>query len=85
MQASGSAKPIYPNNQKKEKYMLILTRKIGQQVLIGGGSIQVKILKADEDVITIGFIAPAHIDIDREEIFVRKNLERMLAKHAAIA
>lgn len=60
--------------------MLILTRKIGQQVLIGGGSIQVKILKADEDVITIGFIAPAHIDIDREEIFVRKNLERMLAK-----
>ncbi len=65
--------------------MLILTRKIGQQVLIGGGSIQVKILKADEDVITIGFIAPAHIDIDREEIFVRKNLERMLAKRAAIA
>lgn len=65
--------------------MLILTRKIGQQVLIGGGSIQVKILKADENVITIGFVAPAHIDIDREEIFVRKNRERMLAEHAAHA
>jgi carbon storage regulator len=60
--------------------MLILTRKIGQQVLIGGGSIQVKIIKADDDVITLGFVAPSNIDIDREEIFVRKERERMLDK-----
>lgn len=63
--------------------MLILTRKIGQQVLIGGGSIQVKILKADDDVITIGFVAPPNVDIDREEIFVRKSRERMLASNLA--
>lgn len=52
--------------------MLVLTRKIGQQVLINNGSIQVKVLKVDNGVISIGFKAPDHIDIDREEIFLKK-------------
>lgn len=52
--------------------MLVLTRRIGEQVLINQGSIQVKVLKVDNGVITIGFNAPADVDIDREEIFIRK-------------
>jgi carbon storage regulator len=52
--------------------MLVLTRKIGQQVLIGKGSIQVKILKVKGDFISIGFNAPSHIDIDREEVYIKK-------------
>lgn len=52
--------------------MLVLTRKIGQQILIGKGMIQMKVLKIDDDVISLGFNAPQHIDIDREEIYIKK-------------
>ena len=52
--------------------MLVLTRKIGQQVLIDNGSIQIKILKVNGGSISIGFKAPEHVDIDREEIFLKK-------------
>ncbi len=53
--------------------MLVLTRKIGQQVLIAQGAIQVKVLNVDNDKISLGFYAPDHIDIDREEVFFKKN------------
>ena len=52
--------------------MLILTRKIGQQILIGKGLIQMKVLKVTDDIISIGINAPQHIDIDREEIYLKK-------------
>jgi carbon storage regulator len=52
--------------------MLVLTRKIGQQVLINDGSIQVKVLGINGNDIRIGFIAPQGIDIDREEIYLQK-------------
>lgn len=52
--------------------MLVLTRKIGQQILIGKGVIQMKILKVKDDIISIGINAPEHIDIDREEVYLKK-------------
>lgn len=52
--------------------MLVLTRKIGQQILIGKGVIQMKVLKVENDIISIGINAPLHIDIDREEIYLKK-------------
>ena len=52
--------------------MLVLTRKIGQQVLIGNGIIQMKVLKIDGGNISLGFNAPEDIDIDREEVYLRK-------------
>ena len=58
--------------------MLVLTRKIGQQVLLNKGSIQVKVLKIDDDIITIGFSAPEDVDIDREEIYVKKLMQNRL-------
>ena len=56
--------------------MLVLTRRIGQQILIGRGVIQLKVLKVEGDTISIGFNAPSNIDIDREEIYLKKALQR---------
>ena len=61
--------------------MLVLTRKIGQQILMDKGMIQMKILKVTDDVISIGIHAPQHIDIDREEIYIKK-LQQEKAKVA---
>lgn len=56
--------------------MLVLTRKIGQQVQIGNGLIQIKVLKVNDDIISIGFNAPSNIDIDREEVYLKKIAQR---------
>lgn len=56
--------------------MLVLTRKLGQQVFIDEGMIQMKILKIGREIISIGFNAPEHIDIDREEIYLKKLAQR---------
>ena len=52
--------------------MLILTRKVGENILIDRGQIQVKVLFENDGVITLGVQAPSHIDIDRQEIFMQK-------------
>ena len=66
--------------------MLVLTRKIGQQILIGKGLIQMKVLKIDEDVISIGIKAPQHIEVDREEIYLKKlQQEKTLISLAKVA
>jgi carbon storage regulator len=52
--------------------MLVLTRKIGQQILIGNGVIQMKVLNMDKGIIRIGISAPLSIDIDREEVYLKK-------------
>lgn len=56
--------------------MLVLTRKIGQQVLIGNGLVQMKVLNVVDGIISIGFSAPSHIEIDREEVYLRKLAQR---------
>jgi len=57
--------------------MLVLSRKIGQQILIGDGLVQIKVLKVKGDNISIGFTAPSHIDINREEIYIQKRAQRV--------
>ncbi|HHG8504987.1 TPA: carbon storage regulator [Legionella pneumophila] len=49
--------------------MLVLTRKAGQQIFMDKGRIQMKVIKVEDDVISIGIDAPFHIDIAREEVF----------------
>ncbi len=56
--------------------MLVLTRKIGQQILMDKGTIQLKVLKVNNDIISIGIQAPQHIEIDREEIYLKKTIQR---------
>lgn len=60
--------------------MLVLTRRKGQQIMINKGSIQLKVLKIDGDNIRLGIHAPQGIDIDREEIFLKKCLEAKQVK-----
>ncbi len=66
--------------------MLILTRKEGEQVMINNGSIRLKVLHVNlnDGMITIGFNAPEHIDIDRGEIFYKKRLQRPVADGATL-
>lgn len=51
--------------------MLVLTRFIGQDIIIGEGkdAIRVKLLSTQRGKATIGVVAPRHISVHREEIF----------------
>ncbi|MBN9231785.1 MAG: carbon storage regulator [Legionella sp. 40-6] len=52
--------------------MLVLTRRVGEQILINKGEIEIKVLYEHNGIITLGVKAPAHIDVDRKEIFLKK-------------
>ena len=48
--------------------MLILTRRTDEEIVIGD-EITVRVLEIDENTVQLGFIAPPHVTIDREEIY----------------
>lgn len=52
--------------------MLVLTRRVGEQILINKGQIQIKVLYVRKGHIAIGINAPSNIEVDREEIYLRK-------------
>jgi len=52
--------------------MLILTRKMGQSVIIGG-NIEINILEIEEDKVRIGVNAPKEISILRKELIEVKD------------
>lgn len=56
--------------------MLVLTRRVGEQILIDKGQIQIKVLYERNGVIAIGVQAPSHVDVDRKEIYMRKLLNQ---------
>jgi len=47
--------------------MLVLSRKKGQRVVIGG-SVEVKVLEVHGDRVKLGFTGPAEVPIHREEV-----------------
>ncbi|MDH4379339.1 MAG: carbon storage regulator CsrA [Vampirovibrionales bacterium] len=49
--------------------MLVLTRKTGQKLIIGGG-IEIKILETHGDSVKIGIEAPKDVPIYREELYL---------------
>lgn len=55
--------------------MLVLTRRNGEQILIDKGQIIVKVLYQRKGVVALGIQAPPHVDVDRQEIFIRKQAE----------
>lgn len=59
--------------------MLVLTRKAGQQIFMDKGRIQMKVIKVEDDVISIGIDAPLHIDIARAEVFSHNLAQEKLA------
>lgn len=58
--------------------MLLLTRKHGEEIFIDKGQIMVKVIFAKNGKALLGIHAPQHIDIDRKEIFLRKQRDNTL-------
>lgn len=57
--------------------MLVLTRKKGEFILIDKGRIKIQFLYRRGERVALGIQAPSHIDVEREEIFLRKQAEIM--------
>lgn len=55
--------------------MLVLTRRAGEQVFINKGQIQIKVLHIRNGNVALGIKAPNQIEVDREEIYYRKQEE----------
>lgn len=54
--------------------MLILTRKVGESIMIGE-SVQIKVLGVRSGQIKIGIEAPRDLEVHREEIYERIRAE----------
>ena len=57
--------------------MLVLSRKVGESILIGG-NIEVKVLKVDKNTVKIGIEAPREFKVYRKELYekiVQENLQ----------
>jgi len=61
-------------------YMLVLSRKSGEQILIGK-DIEVVVLEVNGDHVKLGFTAPQYVPIFRAEI--HRQLADSLTAHAA--
>jgi carbon storage regulator CsrA len=55
--------------------MLILTRRVGEVIRIGN-DISITVAGVQGAQVRLGTIAPAHVDVHREEIYQRIQLER---------
>lgn len=55
--------------------MLILTRRVGERLMIGD-DISVTVLGVKGNQVRIGVHAPSHVSVHREEIFERIKAER---------
>ncbi|MDX2036262.1 MAG: carbon storage regulator CsrA [Isosphaeraceae bacterium] len=50
--------------------MLVLTRKVGERIRIGGG-IVITVVRLQNDKVRIGIEAPADVPVHREEVYLR--------------
>ena len=64
--------------------MLILTRRVGEKLMIGD-DISVTVLGVKGNQVRIGVHAPADVSVHREEIFERIRAERESARLATAA
>jgi carbon storage regulator len=61
--------------------MLILSRKIGESIIIDG-RITVKVIRVDGEVVKLGIAAPAEIPVHRQEVYeeIQKNNQEALTR-----
>lgn len=64
--------------------MLVLTRRVGEEILIDKGQIQIKILYVRRGHIAVGIHAPSNVDVDRKEIYLRKKANPQVVTQQAI-
>ena len=64
--------------------MLILTRKVGESITIGDGSITVSVMEVKGRQVRLGINAPADTPIHRQEIFlkIKESNEQASSAHA---
>ena len=55
--------------------MLVLTRSVGERLIIGDGEITLTILDVRGNQVRIGIDAPKDVSVHREEIFLRIQAE----------
>jgi carbon storage regulator len=55
--------------------MLVLTRKIGEQIVIGD-DIKIKIVEVKGKQVRVGIEAPRSVEVNREEIYKQKNAHK---------
>jgi carbon storage regulator len=67
-------------SQVKENTMLILTRRVGEQVLINNGLIEISVLQSQNGFIRLGFKAPSDVVIDRKEVHLKKLVNNQLLR-----
>lgn len=51
--------------------MLVLTRSVGERLIINDGEIKLNVLEIKGNQVRIGIDAPRHISVHREEIYNR--------------
>jgi carbon storage regulator len=61
--------------------MLILSRKLGESIVIDG-NIRIKIMRVDGDVVKLGIEAPATVPVHRQEVYeeIQRNNQQALTK-----
>jgi carbon storage regulator len=55
--------------------MLVLTRKIGEQIVIGD-DIKIKIVEVKGKQVRVGIEAPRSVEVNREEIYQQKHAQK---------
>ncbi len=66
--------------------MLVLSRKTGESIVISG-SIIVKIMRVEGDVVKLGIQAPAEVPVHRQEVYdeIQRNNQEALTRNRPIA
>lgn len=56
--------------------MLILIRRMGEEIYIDKGRIKVLLISENEGLVKLGIDAPKHVDVERKEVFIQKAMEQ---------
>ena len=59
----------------KERLMLVLTRSVGERLIINDGEIKLSVLEVKGNQVRIGIDAPRDVSVHREEVFERIRAE----------
>jgi carbon storage regulator len=73
--SSPQARKLYNEGNQEMTIMLILTRRVGETVMVGT-DVTVTVLGVKGNQVRIGINAPKHVTVHREEIFQRIQLEQ---------